>query len=76
MKLRFTASETTELSVGAAGGGDWVRSTNLGDHDFGRGSVFAELQQRLGDRVMLSPGIRFDGYNTFGSSWSPSLAVA
>jgi iron complex outermembrane receptor protein len=76
LKLRFTASEKTELSVGAAGGGDWVRSTNLGDHDFGRGSVFAELQQHLGDRVIVSPGVRFDGYNTFGSSWSPSLAIS
>jgi iron complex outermembrane receptor protein len=76
LKVRFTASEKTEVSVGAAGGGDWVRSTNLGDHDFGRGSLFAELQQRLGDRVIVSPGVRFDGYNTFGSSWSPSLAVS
>jgi iron complex outermembrane recepter protein len=76
VKLRFTASEKTELSVGAAAGSDWVRSTNLGDHDFGRGSVFAELQQHLGDRVILSPGIRFDAYNTFGSSWSPSLAIS
>jgi iron complex outermembrane receptor protein len=76
VKLRFMASEKTELSVGAAGGSDWVRSTNLGDHDFGRGSVFAELQQHVGDRVIVSPGIRFDAYNTFGSSWSPALAVA
>lgn len=76
VKLRVTASERTELSVGAAGGGDWVRSTNLGDHDFGRGSVFAELQQHLGDRVVVAPGIRFDGYNRFGSAWSPSLAVS
>jgi outer membrane cobalamin receptor len=76
LKLRFTASEQTELSVGAAGGGDWVRSTNLGDHDFGRGSLFAELQQHIGSRVTLSPGVRFDGYNTFGSAWSPSLAAS
>jgi outer membrane cobalamin receptor len=76
LKLRFTASEQTEVSVGAAGGGDWVRSSNLGDHDFGRGSLFAELQQRVGDRVVVSPGVRFDAYNTFGSSWSPSLAVS
>jgi outer membrane cobalamin receptor len=76
LKLRYIASEKTEVSVGAAGGGDWVRSSNLGDHDFGRGSVFAELQQHVGDRVVVSPGVRFDAYNTFGSSWSPSLAVS
>ncbi len=76
LKLRFTATEKTELSVGASGGSDFVRSSNLGDHDFARAGVFAELQQRLGDRVIVSPGVRFDGYNTFGSSWSPSLAVS
>jgi outer membrane cobalamin receptor len=76
MKLHFDSTPATQISFGASGGGDWVRSTNLGDHDFGRGSVFAEVRQYLGDRVVIYPGVRFDSYSTFGSAWSPSLAVS
>lgn len=76
MKVHHTLSEATQISVGAGGGGDWIRSSNLGDHDFARGSVFAELQQRIGNRITVTPGVRFDGYNRFGSSWSPSVAAS
>ncbi len=78
VKVHLDASKATQVSVGASGGGDWVRSTNLGDHDFARGSVFAEVRQYVGEggRVIVYPGVRFDSYSTFGSSWSPSLAVS
>jgi iron complex outermembrane receptor protein len=75
-KVHYNASDATQISVGAGGGGDWIRSTNLGDHNFGRGSVFAEVQQRLGSRVTISPGVRFDTYNRFGSSWNPAIAAS
>ena len=75
-KLHYTASPTTQISMGADAGGDWIRSSNLGDHDFARGGVFTEVQQRIGDRVLLQPGLRFDSYSRFGSSWSPSLAAS
>jgi outer membrane cobalamin receptor len=75
-KLHYAASSTTQISVGTEVGQDWIRSTNLGDHDFGRGSVFTEWRQYVGDRVVLHPGLRFDAYNRFGSAWSPSLAAS
>jgi outer membrane cobalamin receptor len=65
----------TVANAGAEAGGDWIRSNNLGDHSFGRGSAFVELQHRVGTRLVLQPGLRFDGYSGFGDSWSPSAAA-
>lgn len=75
-KLHYMASDATHVSVGADAGGDWIGSSNLGDHAFGRGGVFAEVQQRIGDRLTLHPGVRFDAYSRFGSAWSPSVAAS
>jgi iron complex outermembrane recepter protein len=75
-KLHYTASPATQISMGADVGGDWIRSSNLGDHDFARGGIFTEMQQRIGSRVLLHPGLRFDSYSRFGSAWSPSLAAS
>ena len=36
------------LTVGVEGGGDWIRSTNLGDHSTARVSGFGEWRQDLG----------------------------
>jgi iron complex outermembrane receptor protein len=66
---------TTRVTVGGEAGGDWIRSNNLGDHQVSRGSLFAEIQERVGSAV-LYPGLRFDGYSTFGHAWSPSLSGA
>jgi iron complex outermembrane receptor protein len=71
---RATATGTT-ISIGGLGGGDWVTSSNLGDHHYGRGSAFAEWQQRLGTNAGLQAALRFDGYSNFGQSWSPSVAA-
>jgi outer membrane cobalamin receptor len=75
-KAHYTASPATQISMGADVGGDWIRSSNLGDHDFARGGIFTEIQQRIGSRVLLHPGLRFDTYSRFGSAWSPSLAAS
>ena len=64
------------LTVGGATGGDWVRSTNLGNHDYGHGSGYAELQLPLASRTTLQAGLRLDGYSTFGSSWSPAASFS
>jgi outer membrane cobalamin receptor len=63
------------LSAGAEAGADWVASTNLGDHGFGRASLFAEGEGRWGP-VVARPGLRLDAYGRFGSALSPSLALA
>lgn len=63
------------LNAGTEIGGDWIDSNNLGDHTFRRVSGFVELQERLGSRVFLYPGLRYDAYSRFGDAWSPSLAT-
>jgi iron complex outermembrane receptor protein len=68
--------ERRRLTLGAGGGGDWVRSSNLGDHEYGRLHAFAEIQWPLAARAVLTGGLRFDDYSTFGSAWSPSLAAS
>jgi outer membrane cobalamin receptor len=76
----------TVANAGVETGGDWIRSNNLGDHSFGRGSAFVELQQRVGTRLVLQPGLRYDRYSSFGDAtdgtnatssgaWSPSAAA-
>lgn len=65
---------STRITIGAAAGTDRVRSTNLGNHDYSRGGVFAELQQPLGAHAMLQGGLRLDDYSSFGHSWSPSVS--
>ncbi len=62
------------FTVGGSGGGDWVRSNNLGDHDYARGSIFAEWQAPVHERTTLVAGLRVDTYSTFGTSTSPSLS--
>ena len=64
----------TRLTVGADGGGDWVRSTNLGDHAYARGAVFGQLLHRRG-RAFVSPALRIDRYSRFGGAVSPSIAA-
>ena len=75
-RARRTWSAATTLTGGAEAGGDWIRSSNLGDHAEGRAGVFVELQRTAGSRLVLQPGLRFDAYSAFGSAWSPSFAVA
>ena len=64
------------LHLGVEGGRDWVRSTNLGDHEVAHGSGVAEWQYRPTARATIVSGLRFDGYTRFGSSWSPSVAAS
>jgi outer membrane cobalamin receptor len=65
----------TALALGVEGGGDWIRSTNLGDHTTRRISGFGEWRQELGRRVQVDGSLRVDRYTEFGTSWSPSVGV-
>jgi iron complex outermembrane receptor protein len=64
------------VAAGFEGGGDWIRSSNLGDHAIGRVSGFAEWRQPVGTRLHLDATLRADRYSEFGSSWSPSAGIA
>ena len=62
-------------TVGVEAGGEWIHSSNLGDHEATRISAFGEWRQELGRRVQLDAAVRVDRYDEFGTSWSPSLAA-
>jgi iron complex outermembrane receptor protein len=63
------------LTVGVEGGGDWIRSTNLGDHSTARVSGFGEWRQEIGPRTQIDGTLRVDRYNEFGTSWNPSVGI-
>jgi iron complex outermembrane receptor protein len=63
------------LTVGLEGGGDWIRSTNLGDHATSRISAFGEWRQEVASGVQLESLIRVDSYDEFGTSWNPSIGA-
>jgi iron complex outermembrane receptor protein len=66
---------TGSVTLGVESGGDWIRSTNLGDHDLHRVSAFGEWRQELGRRVQLDGALRVDRYSQFGASWNPSAGI-
>jgi iron complex outermembrane receptor protein len=63
------------LTLGVEGGGDWIRSSNLGDHATSRLSAYGEWRQEIGPRAELDALLRVDRYNEFGVAWNPSLGV-
>jgi len=63
------------LTLGLEGGGDWIRSTNLGDHEMSRISAYAEWRQEVGAGVQLESLLRVDTYDQFGTSWNPSIGA-
>jgi outer membrane cobalamin receptor len=69
-------SASTSLSIGGGLGYDAIRSSNLGDRDFGRGSAFGELRQEMRGRTLVTAGLRFDAYSRFGQAVSPSVSVS
>jgi len=68
--------EGRRVTIGAAGGGDGVISSNLANHRYGRASGFAELQVPVANRTVVQGGLRVDGYSNFGSSWNPSVGIS
>ena len=74
-RLAGRLSPALRLTSGLEGTVDWLRSSSLGDREESRLSGFAELEARAG-RLLLYPSMRLDAYSTFGTAWSPSLAVA
>lgn len=71
-----TLASGGRLTFGAAGGGDWIVSSNLGDHEQARGSGFVEAQLPAAARLVIQPAVRLDAYSTFGTAVSPSIALS
>jgi iron complex outermembrane receptor protein len=63
------------LTLGLEGGGDWIRSTNLGDHATSRISGYGEWRQEVGAGVQVESLLRVDWYDEFGPSWNPSVGA-
>ena len=66
---------TGSVTIGAETGGDWIRSSNLGDHELGRVSAFGEWRHEINRRVQVDGALRVDRYSQFGSSWNPSAGI-
>jgi len=76
LTLSRVAGSTMRVNVGAGGGGDWIESSNLGNHTYGRAYGFAEALWTPISRVSVQAGARVDHYSTFGTAWNPSVAVS
>ena len=63
------------MTLGLEGGGDWIRSTNLGDHETARISGYGEWRQQVGAGLQLQTLLRVDHYDEFGTSSNPSLGA-
>jgi iron complex outermembrane receptor protein len=70
------AGRAGTVTVGGEAGGDWIRSTNLGDHAVGRVSAFGEWRHRIGGRTQVDGSVRVDRYSGFGTSANPSVGVS
>lgn len=62
------------VSGGLEHAADWIRSSNLGDHQTAHTAAFVEAQGALGPRATLAGGTRVDRYTTVGTAWSPTLS--
>jgi iron complex outermembrane receptor protein len=63
------------LTIGTDDGGDWVVSSNLGDHRYAHASAFAEVLWPVASRTTVQAGVRADAYSTFGHDVSPSISA-
>jgi iron complex outermembrane receptor protein len=64
------------LTAGVETGGDWLRSTNLGDRTTARLSLFGESRYAVAANVQVDGSLRVDRYNEFGTSVNPGAGVS
>jgi iron complex outermembrane receptor protein len=62
------------LTVGGSAGGDWIQSSNLQEHRYGRGGAFGELLWQAHARATLVAGVRADDYSAFGAAVNPAVS--
>ena len=72
--LARAVGASVHAAVGAIAGGDWIRSSNLGDHRYARAAGYGEVRWHPVSRAVVQAGLRLDRYSTFGRSWSPTLS--
>ncbi len=67
-------TEKTSLVYGTEVGGDWIRSSNLGDHQLFRSGLFAQMQYAADNSFSLVAGTRWEYTSMFGNSLNPSIS--
>ena len=67
-------TNTISLVFGSEIGGDWIRSGNLGDHQFFRSGLFAQMKYLAGSNSSLTAGLRWDYTSAFGGAVSPAVS--
>jgi outer membrane cobalamin receptor len=75
VKASRSLGQETRITVGGEAGADWIRSTNLGDHETRRISGFGEWRHAIGARTQLDASLRVDRYTEFGTAWSPAAGI-
>ncbi len=75
VKASRTVGQRSSLTTGIEGGGDWIRSNNLGVRSTARASAFGEWRQAIGSATYLDGSLRMDRYTEFGTAWSPSVGI-
>jgi iron complex outermembrane receptor protein len=63
------------FTAGAEAGADWVRSTNLGNHQTKRVSAFGEWRHAVNANTQFDASLRVDRYTEFGTAWSPAIGI-
>ncbi len=63
------------VTTGVEGGADWIRSSNLGDHEMQRVSAFGEWRHAVAADVQFDASMRVDRYSEFGTAWSPAVGI-
>jgi vitamin B12 transporter len=74
IKGQYKLADAGSITLGGEVGGDWIASSNLGNHAFARTSLFTEFQWTPTKTIAIYPGLRFDYYSNFGCATSPSLS--
>lgn len=68
-------SSQVSLTGGVEGLSESIDSTNLGQHQRGRGSAFVVVEARPGPRLTLTAGLREEAYNRWRAVTSPTVAA-
>ncbi|MDO8836985.1 MAG: TonB-dependent receptor [Vicinamibacterales bacterium] len=76
VNLHWRVSAATDVGAVVETAGDWIRSSNLGDHTEARSAVALDVQHRVDDTTVVQGAVRADVYSTFGTAASPSVGVS
>ncbi len=73
--LTRAISESMNMVFGSEFGGDWIRSGNLGDHQFFRSGLFAQMQYQSSRNSSMTAGLRWDHTTAFGGAVNPAVSA-